>query len=159
MNIKRIGVMTSGGDSPGMNAGIRAVVRTAINKGVEVYGIKRGYAGMIKGDFIPMQKSSVSHIIQKGGTILQSARSKEFFTKEGRAKAYKHLQKHKIDGIVAIGGDGTFTGAKVFMGEYDIPIIGVPGTIDNDLFGTDYTIGFDTAVNTAMQAILSLIHI
>ena len=153
MNIKRIGVMTSGGDSPGMNAGIRAVVRTAINKGVEVYGIKRGYAGMIKGDFIPMQKSSVSHIIQKGGTILQSARSKEFFTKEGRAKAYKHLQKHKIDGIVAIGGDGTFTGAKVFMGEYDIPIIGVPGTIDNDLFGTDYTIGFDTAVNTAMQAI------
>ena len=153
MSSKRIGIITSGGDAPGMNACVRAVVRSAIKQGVEAVGIKRGYAGMIKGDFIKLEKSSVSHIIQLGGTILQSARSKAFFTKEGRHTAYQQLKKHGIDGIVAIGGDGTFTGASVFMQEYDIPIVGVPGTIDNDLFGTDYTIGFDTAVNTAMQAI------
>jgi 6-phosphofructokinase 1 len=151
--MKRIAVFTSGGDAPGMNACIRAVVRTALNKGLAVSGIKRGYEGMIEGDFIDMDSHSVSNIIQLGGTILQTARSKRFHTKEGRAQAFANLQKAGIDGVVAIGGDGTFTGANVFMQEFDIPFVGLPGTIDNDLYGTDYTIGYDTAINTAMAAI------
>jgi 6-phosphofructokinase 1 len=151
--MKKIAVFTSGGDAPGMNACIRAVVRGAIYYGVEVYGIRHGYDGMIRGEIFQMQSYSVSNIIQKGGTILKSARSKEFMTKEGRAKAYEQLQKFGIEGIVAIGGNGTFTGALVFFEEYEIPTVGAPGTIDNDLYGTDYTIGYDTAVNTALDAI------
>jgi 6-phosphofructokinase 1 len=151
--LKRIAVFTSGGDAPGMNACIRAVVRTALNKGLAVSGIMRGYEGMIDGDFIDMDSRSVSNIIQLGGTILQTARSKRFLTKEGRAQAFANLQKAGIGGVVAIGGDGTFTGAHVFMQEFDIPFIGLPGTIDNDLYGTDFTIGYDTAINTAMAAI------
>ncbi|CAA9221454.1 MAG: 6-phosphofructokinase [uncultured Cytophagales bacterium] len=151
--MKKIAVFTSGGDAPGMNACIRAVVRGAIYYGVEVYGIRHGYDGMIRGEVFQMQSYSVSNIIQKGGTILKSARSKEFMTKEGRAKAYEQLQKLGIEGIVAIGGNGTFTGALVFFEEYEIPTVGAPGTIDNDLYGTDHTIGYDTAVNTALDAI------
>ena len=152
--MKKIAVFTSGGDAPGMNACIRAVVRTGIKKDLEMFGIKRGYKGMIDGDFIKMDMRSVSNIIQLGGTILHSARSKQFKTVEGRKKAYQQLQKRGIEGVVAIGGDGTFTGANVFMKEYpDIAIVGCPGTIDNDLFGTDFTIGYDTAINTAMNAI------
>ncbi|PSK99846.1 6-phosphofructokinase [Cecembia rubra] len=151
--MKRIAVFTSGGDAPGMNACIRAVVRTAIFKGIEIYGISYGYDGMINGNIKKMQSHSVSNIIQRGGTILKSARSEEFRTPEGRKKAYEKLKKNEIEGIVAIGGDGTFTGAKVFFEEFGIPTIGCPGTIDNDIYGTDYTIGFDTAVNTALEAI------
>lgn len=151
--MKKIAVFTSGGDAPGMNACIRAVVRTAIFKGIEVYGINYGYDGMINGNIKKMQSHSVSNIIQRGGTILKSARSEEFRTAEGRKKAYEQLKLHGIEGIVAIGGDGTFKGAKVFFEEYGIPTIGCPGTIDNDIYGTDYTIGFDTAVNTALEAI------
>lgn len=151
--MKKIAVFTSGGDSPGMNACIRAVVRTAIFKGIEVYGITYGYDGMINGNIKKMQSHSVSNIIQRGGTILKSARSDEFRTPEGRKKAFAQLQNLGIEGIIAIGGDGTFTGAKVFFEEYGIPTIGCPGTIDNDIYGTDYTIGFDTAVNTALEAI------
>lgn len=151
--MKKIAVFTSGGDAPGMNACIRAVVRTAIYKGLEVFGIMRGYNGMIQGDIIPMKSNSVSNIIQKGGTILKSARSKEFMSPEGRKKAYENLRKFSIDGLVAIGGDGTFRGAVEFYKEYGIPTVGCPGTIDNDLYGTDYTIGYDTAVNTALEAI------
>jgi 6-phosphofructokinase 1 len=151
--MKRIAVFTSGGDAPGMNACIRAVVRGALYYGLEVYGIRRGYDGMIKGDIFQMYRYSVSNIIQKGGTILKSARSKEFMTPEGRKQAYTQLQKYGIEGLVAIGGNGTFTGAKVFYEEYGIPTVGAPGTIDNDLYGTDYTIGYDTAVNTALDAI------
>lgn len=151
--MKRIAVFTSGGDSPGMNACIRAVVRTAIYHGIEVYGIRKGYNGMIKGDFYKMESASVSNTIQKGGTILKSARSQDFMTKEGRQEAFNNLQKFEIDGLVAIGGNGTFTGATLFYEEFGIPIVGAPGTIDNDLYGTDYTIGYDTAVNTALDAI------
>lgn len=151
--MKKIGVFTSGGDSPGMNACIRAVVRTALYHNVEVAGIMRGYNGMIHEEIIPMYSHSVSNIIQQGGTILKSARSEEFMTYQGRKKAYQTLQKHSIEGLIAIGGDGTFTGAKIFYEEFGVPIIGCPGTIDNDLYGTDYTIGFDTAVNTAVDAI------
>jgi len=151
--MKKIAVFTSGGDSPGMNACVRAVVRTAIFKGLEVYGIYRGYEGMIEGDIRRMQSYSVSNIVQRGGTFLKSARSQEFRTPEGRKKAYENLKKFGIEGIVAIGGDGTFTGSKIFFEEYGIPTVGCPGTIDNDLYGTDYTIGFDTAVNTALEAI------
>ena len=151
--IKRIGVFTSGGDAPGMNAAIRAVVRTAITYGAEVYGIMRGYDGMIYDDFVRLESHDVSNILQRGGTILKSARSMEFKTKEGRKKAYENIQKHEIEAIVAIGGDGTFTGAQIFGSEYNIPIIGVPGTIDNDLFGSDATIGYDTAMNTVVDAI------
>ncbi|SFU17410.1 6-phosphofructokinase [Algoriphagus locisalis] len=151
--MKKIAVFTSGGDSPGMNACVRAVVRTAIFKGLDVYGIYRGYEGMIDGDIKRMQSHSVSNIVQRGGTVLKSARSMEFKTPEGRKQAYENLKAHGIEGLVAIGGDGTFTGAKVFFEEYGIPTIGCPGTIDNDLYGTDYTIGFDTAVNTALEAI------
>lgn len=151
--MKKIAVLTSGGDAPGMNACLRAVVRTGIYHGLEMYGIMYGYDGMIKGEIKRMQSHSVSNIVQRGGTILKSARSDEFRTKEGRKKAYEQLKAHGIEGLVAIGGDGTFTGAKVFYEEYGIPTIGCPGTIDNDIYGTDYTIGFDTAINTALEAI------
>ncbi|MCB9063529.1 MAG: 6-phosphofructokinase [Chitinophagales bacterium] len=151
--MKKIGVMTSGGDSPGMNAAVRAVVRTAIYNGLEVYGIRRGYDGMIHGDIFRMEAHDVSNIIQRGGTILKTARSKEFMTEEGRKAAYDQLKKHGIEALVMIGGDGTFRGAVAFFKQYDIPAIGLPGTIDKDLSGTDFTIGFDTAVNTAVEAI------
>lgn len=151
--MKSIGVFTSGGDAPGMNACVRSVVRNALYLGLDVYGIKYGYNGMIEGDIYKMKSYSVSNIVQRGGTILKSARSKEFMTKEGRKKAYEQLQKRGIEGLIAIGGDGTFTGANIFYEEYGIPIVGAPGTIDNDLYGSDYTIGFDTAVNTALDAI------
>ncbi|MEY2705636.1 MAG: hypothetical protein RL407_1698 [Bacteroidota bacterium] len=151
--MKKIAVFSSGGDSPGMNACIRAVVRTGIYHGLEVFGIYRGYEGMIEGEIKKMQSHSVSNIVQRGGTILKSARSMEFKTHEGRKKAFEHLHALGIEGLVAIGGDGTFTGAKIFFEEFGIPTVGCPGTIDNDLFGTDFTIGFDTAVNTALDAI------
>lgn len=151
--IKRIAVFTSGGDAPGMNACIRAVVRTAKYYDLQVFGITRGYDGLISGDIVEMDERSVSNIIQKGGTILKSARSMDFKTKEGRKKAYQNLKNLKIDGLVAIGGNGTFTGAEIFFNEYGIPTVGAPGTIDNDLYGTDFTIGYDTAVNTALDAI------
>ncbi len=151
--MKKIGVFTSGGDAPGMNACVRAVVRCGIYNGLEVVGIQYGYEGMIKGMFVDLQARSVSNIIQRGGTILRTARSEQFKTKEGRAQAAANLKAAGIDGLVAIGGDGTFQGATYLFEEHHIPVIGVPGTIDNDLFGTDYTIGYDTAVNTAMEAI------
>jgi 6-phosphofructokinase 1 len=151
--MNRIAIMTSGGDAPGMNAAIRAVVRTALYNGLEVFGVRRGYQGMIEGDIFQMDTTSVSNIIQRGGTILKTARSKEFTTTDGRKKAYHQLKKHVIDGLVLIGGDGTFKGAHVFFNEYSLPAVGIPGTIDNDIAGTDYTIGFDTAVNTAVSAI------
>ncbi len=136
-----------------MNAAIRAVVRGAIYHGLEVYGIVRGYKGMMEGDFIEMKSHSVSNIIQQGGTILKSARSEEFRTRTGRKRGFEQLKERGIEGMVAIGGNGTFTGAEIFHKEYGVPTIGVPGTIDNDLYGTDFTIGFDTAVNTALDAI------
>ena len=150
--INKIGVFTSGGDAPGMNAAIRAVVRTAIFENLEVFGIYHGYEGMIDGQIEQMSSSSVSNIIQRGGTILKTARSKRFMEKEGRLMAYQNLQNYKIDALVAIGGNGTFTGASEFDKEFDFPIIGLPGTIDNDLYGTDATIGYDTAVNTVVEA-------
>ncbi len=151
--IKRIGVLTSGGDAPGMNACVRAVVRTGMYHKVKTYGIMSGYNGLIEGEIVPLVSTSVANIIQRGGTILKSARSKEFMTKEGREKAYETLLKHKIDALIVIGGNGTFTGADIFMNEFNFPIIGAPGTIDNDLYGTDMTIGFDTALNTVMDAV------
>jgi len=151
--MKKIAVFTSGGDAPGMNAAIRAVVRGAIYHNLKVCGIVKGYQGMIDNDIHDMDSYSVSNILQRGGTILKSARCDEFRTSEGRKKAYDNLQKHNIDALVAIGGDGSFTGANIFYKEYGVPIIGVPGTIDNDIFGSDQTIGFDTAVNTALDAI------
>ncbi|TKC00368.1 6-phosphofructokinase [Pedobacter cryophilus] len=151
--IKKIGVFTSGGDAPGMNAAIRAVVRTALYYNVEVVGIGRGYEGMINGEFYPMNRRSVANIIQRGGTILKTARSKAFMTPEGRKEAYNQLTNQGIDALVAIGGDGTFTGAKIFGEEYNIPILGLAGTIDNDLYGTDFTIGYDTAINTVTDAV------
>jgi 6-phosphofructokinase 1 len=151
--VTKIGVLTSGGDSPGMNAAIRAVVRTGIYYGLEVFGIMRGYSGIIENDIVPMHSRSVANIIQRGGTILKTARCKEFFTPEGRKKAYENLRKLGIDGLVIIGGDGSFRGADIFSREFDIPCIGLPGTIDKDIAGTDFTIGFDTAVNTAVESI------
>ncbi|WP_299683419.1 6-phosphofructokinase [uncultured Tenacibaculum sp.] len=151
--VKKIAVMTSGGDSPGMNAAIRSVVRTAAYYRTECVGIYRGYQGMIEGDFTPMSARSVNNIIHKGGTILKSARSKDFMTKEGRAKAYENLKEEGIEGLVIIGGDGSFTGGVVFNNEYNFPVIGIPGTIDNDIYGTSHTLGYDTALNTAMEAI------
>ncbi|MEP1096332.1 MAG: 6-phosphofructokinase [Cyclobacteriaceae bacterium] len=151
--MKNIGVFTSGGDAPGMNACVRAAVRAGLSLGLNVYGIKYGYNGIINGDIYEMKSHSVSNILQRGGTILKSARSEEFMTKEGRKRALEQLQAKDIDGLVAIGGDGTFTGANIFYEEHGIPTVGAPGTIDNDLFGSDYTIGFDTAVNTALEAI------
>lgn len=151
--IKNVGVYTSGGDAPGMNAAIRAVVRTALYYNLKVTGIRRGYEGMINDDMFEMDRKSVANIIQRGGTILKTARSEQFRTPEGRKQAYENLKKAGVDALVGIGGDGTFTGAKIFGKEYDIPVIGLPGTIDNDLLGTDYTIGYDTAINTVVDAV------
>jgi 6-phosphofructokinase 1 len=151
--MKRIAVLTSGGDSPGMNAAIRSVVRSAAYYEMDVFGILRGYEGMVNDEFRVLNPSDVSNIIQRGGTILKSARSKSFMAPEGRKIAYNNLKLHGIEGIIAIGGDGTFTGAKVFEGEFGVPIVGIPGTIDNDLYGTDYTLGYDTAVNTVIEAV------
>ncbi|GEQ86148.1 ATP-dependent 6-phosphofructokinase [Patiriisocius marinistellae] len=151
--IKRIGVLTSGGDAPGMNAAIRAVVRSSVYHTIECVGIFRGYEGLIEGDFEALNARSVKNIINRGGTFLKSARSEEFRTKEGRQKAYNNLKKAEIDALVTIGGDGTFNGAIVFNEEFDFPIVGLPGTIDNDINGTDYTIGYDTALNTVVEAI------
>lgn len=151
--VTRIGVLTSGGDSPGMNAAIRAVVRTGIYNGLEVFGIMRGYQGLLEDDIFQMESRSVANIIQRGGTILKTARCKDFHTEEGRQKAYKILKARGINGLVIIGGDGSFQGAVKFSTEFDIPVIGIAGTIDKDIYGTDFTIGFDTAVNTAVSAI------
>ncbi len=151
--IKRIAVFTSGGDAPGMNAAIRASVRTATKNGLGVMGVRFGYQGMIDDDFVEMHHHSVSNILQRGGTILKTARSRDFRTLEGRKRAVENLKKHKVDALVAIGGDGTFRGAAELYEEFGLPVVGVPGTIDNDLFGTDETIGYDTALNTAMEAI------
>ena len=151
--MKRVGVLTSGGDAPGMNAAIRAVVRTLIYHGIEVEGIMHGYEGMVNGEFIKMNAHSVANIIQKGGTILKTSRSQRFMDVDGRSKAYSNLVKHSIDALVVIGGDGTFKGAQVFGDEFGLPIVGVPGTIDNDLVGTDFTIGYDTAINTVVEAV------
>src|SRR3954452_11375016 len=151
--ISSIGVLTSGGDSPGMNAAIRAVIRTGLYHGLDMYGIMRGYSGMIDDDIFKMESRSVANIIQRGGTILKCARSNEFREPAGRQKAYENLKKRGINGLVVIGGDGSFKGAQKFSNEFDIPCIGLPGTIDKDIAGTDFTIGFDTAVNTAVEAI------
>jgi len=151
--LQRIALLTSGGDSPGMNACIRAVVRKAIYHGTEVLGIRRGFNGFIEADVVPMGLGSVADIIHRGGTILHTARSEQFLTPEGRAKAYENVRRFGIQGLVIIGGDGSFRGAKVFNQEYGLPVVGVPGTIDNDIPGTDQTIGFDTAVNTVVEAI------
>jgi 6-phosphofructokinase 1 len=151
--IKKIAVFTSGGDSPGMNAAIRAVVRACAYYNVSCLGIYRGYQGMIEGDFKEMGPRSVNNIVNKGGTILKTARSKEFMTPEGRELAYNNLKENEVDAIVVIGGDGSFTGAEIFNKEYGIPVIGIPGTIDNDIFGTSHTLGFDTALNTVVEVI------
>ena len=151
--INKIAVLTSGGDAPGMNAAIRAVVRSCAYHQIECVGVYRGYEGLIEGDFKPLNARSVKNIINRGGTFLKSARSKGFRTKEGRVQAYKNLKEQNIDALVAIGGDGTFTGAIVFNEEHNFPIVGLPGTIDNDINGTDYTIGYDTALNTVVEAI------
>ena len=151
--IKNIGILTSGGDSPGMNAAIRAVVRTGVYYHMDIFGIRRGYQGMIEGDIFKMRTTDVSNIIQRGGTILKTARSKDFMTPDGMKRAYEQLGKHNIEGLVLIGGDGTFRGAVEFFEQFTIPAVGIPGTIDKDLTGTDFTIGFDTAVNTAVEAI------
>ena len=151
--VTKLAVLTSGGDSPGMNAAIRAVVRTGIYNGLEVFGVMRGYNGMIEDDIFKMESRSVANIIQRGGTILKCARSNEFREPAGREIAYQNLKKRGIEGLVVIGGDGSFKGAQIFSNEFDIPCIGLPGTIDKDIAGTDFTIGFDTAVNTAVEAI------
>jgi 6-phosphofructokinase 1 len=152
--IKKIGVLTSGGDAPGMNAAIRGVTRTAIYYGLEVVGIRHGYHGMINNHMVNLKAHSVSDTLAKGGTILKTARSKEFMEPEGRKQAYDNLKAAEIDAVVVIGGDGSLTGARVFCDEYyDIPFIGIPGTIDNDIYGTDYTIGYDTALNTVVEAV------
>lgn len=153
VDVKTIGVLTSGGDSPGMNAAIRAVVRASDQHGISVYGIKHGYFGLINDEFIELDTHSVSNIIQRGGTILKSARSEEFREEEGRAKAAKNLEKYGIDALIVIGGDGTFTGANKLSKEHGIKVIGVPATIDNDIVGSDETIGYDSALNTALEAI------
>lgn len=152
-NIKKIAVLTSGGDSPGMNAAIRAVVRTCAYHNINCLGIYRGYQGMIEGDFKEMGPRSVNNIINKGGTILKSARSKEFMTSEGRKNAYNHLKAANVDALVVIGGDGSFTGAEIFNKEFNFPVMGIPGTIDNDIFGTSHTLGYDTALNTVVEVI------
>ena len=151
--IRKIGVLTSGGDSPGMNAAIRSVVRTCAYHNVECVGIYRGYQGMIEGDFKEMGPRTVNNIINKGGTVLKSARSKEFMTVEGRKKAHENLVAAGVDALVVIGGDGSFTGAEVFNSEYGFPVMGIPGTIDNDIFGTSHTLGYDTALNTVVDCI------
>ena len=151
--IKCIGILTSGGDAPGMNAAIRAVTRAAIYNGLKVKGIYRGYKGLVTGEIVEFKTQNVSNIIHQGGTILKTARCKEFTTPEGRALAYENMKKEEIDALVIIGGDGSLTGARIFAQEYDIPCIGLPGTIDNDLYGTDTTIGYDTALNTILDAV------
>lgn len=151
--LKKIAVLTSGGDSPGMNAAIRSVVRTCAYYEIECVGIYRGYEGMIEGDFVSMPARSVSNIINKGGTMLKSARSAEFRTPEGRKKAYDNLINEGIEAFVVIGGDGSFTGAMIFSQEFNFPVLGIPGTIDNDIFGTQYTLGYDTALNTVVEAV------
>ncbi len=151
--IKRIGVLTSGGDAPGMNAAIRAVTRMAIYNKIRVIGIRHGYYGMVYGHFKELKAHSVSDIIQRGGTILKTARCKEFRTVDGRKQAYEHLIEKNIDAMVVIGGDGTLAGARKFSEEFDIPFVGIPGTIDNDIYGTDYTIGYDSALNTVVWAV------
>ena len=151
--VKCIGILTSGGDAPGMNAAIRAVTRAAIYNGLQVKGIYRGYKGLVTGEIKEFKSQNVSNIIQLGGTILKTARCKEFTTPEGRQLAFDNIQKEGIDALVTIGGDGTLTGARIFATEHNFPIIGLPGTIDNDLFGTDTTIGYDTALNTIMDAV------
>ena len=151
--IKSIGILTSGGDAPGMNAAIRAVTRSAIYNGLKVYGIYRGYKGLVTDEIQEFKSQNVSNIIQMGGTILKTARCKEFTTPEGRAPAYENMKKHEIDALVIIGGDGSLTGARIFAQEFDVPCIGLPGTIDNDLYGTDTTIGYDTALNTILDAV------
>jgi len=152
-SLKTIAVLTSGGDSPGMNAAIRAVVRNAAYNNLDCFGIYRGYQGLIENDFEKLGPRSVRNIINRGGTFLKSARSKDFRTKEGRQKAYENLKARNIDALVVIGGDGSFTGADIFSKEFEMPVIGIPGTIDNDINGTDYTLGYDTALNTVVEAI------
>ena len=152
-DIKSIGILTSGGDAPGMNAAIRAVTRAAIFSGFKVYGIYRGYRGLIADEIEEFSTQNVSNIIQRGGTILKTARCKEFQTAEGRQCAYDVLRRHGIDALVVIGGDGSLTGARIFGNEFSFPIVGLPGTIDNDLYGTDSTIGYDTALNTIMECV------
>ena len=151
--INSIGILTSGGDAPGMNAAIRAVTRSAIYNGLKVFGIYRGYKGLVTDEIVEFKSQNVSNIIQMGGTILKTARCKEFKTAEGRAQAYENMKKHGIDALVVIGGDGSLTGARILAQEFDIPCIGLPGTIDNDLYGTDTTIGYDTALNTILDAV------
>jgi 6-phosphofructokinase 1 len=151
--IKRIAVLTSGGDAPGMNAAVRAVVRSSAFYGLECFAIYQGYQGLIEGNLKAFTARSVNNIINKGGTILRSARSLEFRTPEGRQKAHKNLLKNKIDALVVIGGDGSFTGAMIFHQEFNFPVIGIPGTIDNDIFGSQYTLGYDTAINTVVEVI------
>lgn len=151
--IKKIGVLTSGGDSPGMNAAIRSVVRTCAYYDIQCVGIYRGYQGMIEGDFKEMGPRSVHNIINKGGTVLKSARSIEFMSPEGRKKAHEHLLKASVEALVVIGGDGSFTGAEIFSKEFNFPVMGIPGTIDNDIFGTSHTLGYDTALNTVVECI------
>ena len=151
--IKKIAVLTSGGDAPGMNAAIRSVVRTCAFHQIECVGIYRGYQGMIEGDFKEMGPRTVNNIINKGGTILKSARSKDFQTKEGREKAYEHIKAAGISALIVIGGDGSFTGAEVFSKEFNFPVMGIPGTIDNDIYGTSHTLGYDTALNTVIECI------
>ena len=151
--IRKIGVLTSGGDAPGMNAAVRAVVRSSVFNGIECFGIYKGYQGMIDGLIKPLNARSVNNIINKGGTILKTARCKEFYSKQGRKKAFKKINEYQIDALVVIGGDGSFTGAIKFNEEHKLPVIGIPGTIDNDIFGTSFTIGFDTAINTVVESI------
>jgi 6-phosphofructokinase 1 len=151
--MRRVGVLTSGGDAPGMNACLRAVVRTALHRGLEIVGIRRGYVGLLNDEFVDMDHASVSNIIHLGGTILKTGRCEEFYRPEGRACAAERLRERGIDGLVAIGGDGTFHGADALWKEHEFPVVGIPGTIDNDVYGTDDTIGFDTAVNIAVEAI------
>ena len=151
--IKTIGVLTSGGDAPGMNAALRAVTRAAICNGIRVKAIMRGYKGLVTNEIVEFQTQNVSNIIQHGGTIIKTARCDEFKTQEGRKLAYNNLKSHEIDALVVLGGDGTFTGARIFAQEFNIPIVGVPCTIDNDLYGTDFTIGYDTALNTVIEAV------
>jgi 6-phosphofructokinase 1 len=153
MKVKKIAVLTSGGDSPGMNTALRAVVRTCAYKNIDCVGVSRGYQGLINDDIKTLKTRSVRGIINRGGTMLYSARSDEFRTKEGREKAFSNIKKHGIDGLVVIGGDGSFTGGLIFQKEFGIPVIGIPGTIDNDLYGTSHTLGYDTALNTVMDAI------
>ena len=153
MKVTKIAVLTSGGDSPGMNTALRAVVRTCAYNKIDCVGISRGYQGLINDDIRPLNTRSVRGIINRGGTFLYSARSNDFKTKEGRVRAYKNLIKHKVDALIVIGGDGSFTGGLIFQNEFNFPVIGIPGTIDNDLYGTSHTLGYDTALNTVMEAI------